>query len=291
MKTKQIIFSILFIYLSLFHSAKAWEWDPLDLGNNIARMKEAMSQIVDQVISGEIAVVESTRNAVNQVLDKLFDEKLANLLAQIQAMIEKNLKKIDEMIQREINLLFDRISDLVNQIASRAKELIDHTVEEIKNKIIDEFFVKADELCATITADVIQILNKIDNIIYELSCAEQALVDKIINAIVNALPSIPNPFDRCRRQVNQKFSGHDLLWKFFSSYTPNELYEYKKCTYFIDLDENTPIQSILLSYRDLEELAGSMRCAAVALRLTENMFYYLNEMTECVIKIDLWSHI
>lgn len=283
------IFISFFFIFCILTPIKAWSWDPLGLGGNIGKMKDAMNEIVEKVIAGEGQIIEQTRQGVNQVIDKLFDEKFVNLIAQIQAMIDKNLNRINEIIQQEIDLLFNRISDLVNQIATRAKELIDHTVEEIKTKIIDEFFAKADALCANITAEVIQILDKIDNLIYQTSCSEQALVDKITRNIVNALPSIPNPFDSCRKQINGKFPGHDLLWKFFSSYTTNELYEYKKCLYFIDINEKTPVQSILLAYRDLEALAGDMRCAAVALRLTENIFYYVDEMTKCVTKIDLWK--
>ena len=283
---------LFFLYLSIFQSpAQAWEWDILDLGNNIGRMKAAMNELADKILAGEGVLLEKAAVAVNDIIDKLFDDKFVKLLASIQAMIEKNLRQITEDIQQIIDNLFQKISDTINQIADRAKELIDSTIEEIKAKIIDEFFTKIDNLVATITANVLRILDKIDDMIYKLSCSEQALADKLIKAVVDALPSIPNPFNSCREAIDKKFPGFNLRWKFFSSYTANQLYEYKKCDYFINLDEKSPIASILMAYRDLEALAGDMRCAAVALRLTENLFYYMDEMATCVKMADFWQHI
>ena len=181
------------------------------------------------------------------------------------------------------------MSDLVTQICNQARGLIQFTIDEIKQKIIDEFFSKADQLVADIQADIIKLLDRIDETIYKLSCSERALVDQIVGDITKALPTIPNPFNQCRHKIDTMFPGHNLRWKFFSEFSPNEIYEYQKCSYFIDLTPTTPIASILMSYRDLEILAGNMRCISVALIAPENIIYYMEEMAMCVQKIDLYK--
>lgn len=280
---------ITLVFLLVLHPTKSWEWDPLDLQKNISRMKEVINQAIDKILSGAGELIIKAKNAVKEVMDDLFDNKLLKLLYQIQSMIDKNLRQIDANIQAEIDKLFDRIRDMVEQISSKAKELIDKTIEEIKTKIIDEFFHKADLLVADITADVIKILDKIDFEIYHAYCSEKALADQIIRSISNLLPSVPNPFEKCRIFIDKKFPGFNLKWKLVSYFTQNQLYEYRKCDLFKNLDENSPIDSILLSYRDLELLAGDMRCVSVALRATENIFYFVNEMADVVSTIEIYK--
>jgi len=53
--------------------------------------------------------------------------------------------------------------------------------------------------------------------------------------------------------------------------------------------KKTPVESILLAYRDLENFAGEMRCVSVARRLSMRLIYYVNEMTECVRLISLYE--
>lgn len=287
---RKYFIAFLFIYLTLYApTAKAFRWDPLGLHSNVDDMKEALKNLADQILKGLDNLLGKAKQVVSDLLDKLFDDKLTKMLAEVQAMIDKNLKQINQDIQDTIDHMYDKLSALVTQMAMRVKEIIQQAIDDIKTKIIDEFFEKFEILCSEITADVIKLLDKIDNLIYNLSCSEQALVDKIVGELTKTLPYLPNPFNACREQIDSKFPGHNLRWKTFSSYSPNELYEYKKCDLFINLNENSPISSIILSYRDLEMLAGDMRCVSMALRLTENLYYYIDEMASCVTMIDMYK--
>jgi len=212
-------------------------WDIFDIGPNIERARIMMHQILDKVFSGTTELVIKTKNAVREVLDSLFDEKLVKLLYQIQTMIDKNLKQINTYIQEQIDLVYKRISDLVTQIADRATQFMEKTIDEIKKNIIGEFFKKAEELLADATANVIKILDKVDAEIYGAYCSAQTLADSIINKVVKLLPWVPNPWNACRLQLDEKYPGHNLRWKSFAEYTENELYEYRKCDLFINFTE------------------------------------------------------
>jgi hypothetical protein len=175
-------------------------------------------------------------------------------------------------------------------MTQRVKEIIDETADQIKNKIIDEFFGKAGELVNSLNDDIQKILNRIDDGIYHVYCSERAAADQIISIVSNGLPWF-NPFkDRCRAQLDTQYPGHNLKWKLFGRYSQNELYEYRKCQLLIDMDPmTTPVLSVIMALQDVELLAGDMRCVSVALRAEKSVSYYAQEMAECVSMINLLS--
>jgi len=274
----------------VINPAKCWEWDPMGLKKNIERIKEMMNGLVDKLLAGMGDLMEKAKNAINNVLDKLFDEKLMALLNKIQELIDKNLKQIDSYIQGLIDNVMDKVSQLVDQMTRRVKEIITETADQIQKKIIGEFFGKASELVSQVTDDIHKILNRIDDGIYHIYCSERTAANQILNFVSSNLPWY-NPWsDRCRDQMETRFPGHNLKWKFFYSYTQNEIYEYKKCLNMIDLDPmTTPVNSVVLALRDIELLAGDMRCVSVALRADVSINYYAQEMAECVSLIHLLS--
>ncbi len=88
-------------------------------------------------------------------------------------------------------------------------------------------------------------------------------MDKVVSEIKISLPSIPNPFESCRNELAKVYGG-SLRFKFVSSFTDSQLYDYKKCQLIGDLTETTPIHAVKAAYRDLEQYAAKMRCASVA---------------------------
>ena len=62
------------------------------------------------------------------------------------------------------------------------------------------------------------------------------------------------------------------------SFTPNQLYEFRKCRLIHYLKEDSPIQAVQMAYRDLELLAGDMRCLSVSVGAINNEKYYIKEM-------------
>jgi hypothetical protein len=189
---KKLKLCFIIICLTIQQSS-CWEWDPLNIHKNIDREKAVINEAIDKFLAGSGQLIIQAKTAVEEIMDKLFDEKLAKMFYQIQSMIDKNLKQINTAIQETIDKIFKKIDEMVDNMCKKALELINETIDQIKTKIIDEFFHKADILVADITADVIKILNQIDEGIFHAYCSEKALADQLINAVAKVLPSIPNP--------------------------------------------------------------------------------------------------
>ena len=74
-----------------------------------------------------------------------------------------------------------------------------------------------------------------------------------------------------------------------SEYEYNELYELRKCKEIIDLNENSPMATILLSYRNLETIAAEMRCLAFSMQSIDNVKYFMKEMADINEVIEVYS--
>ena len=237
--------------------------------------------------SGEL--IEKAKKAFYESMDKLFDEKLGPMIKQIEAVISRNLDKIDETIQHTIDNFKDSVMQIINTASKQAKDLIGSTIEKIKENIINYSYDKAKELESKIMNDIVIILNKIDETIYHLTCSAKAIEMQIRDDLMQSLWFIPYPWDSCRIELDQRFPGHYFRWKFFSWYGPNELYEYRKCYLIIGITEKTPIKSVIKAYKDLEQRASEMRCLSVAYAATSNLIYYVKEMSKARELINLWE--
>jgi len=234
-------------------------------------------------------LIDQAKRAFQESMDKLFDQKLTPMINQIDAMIHRNLGQIDDIIQKSIDNFKNSTLEIINTAAAQAKDLIGHTIEDIKTKIIDNAFQKAADLEGKVMNDIIQILNRLDETIYKLSCSAQSIEIRVRDDLMKTLSIIPNPFDSCRISVDNLFPGHNLRWKPLSWYQPNELYELRKCYTLSALDEKTSVQSILMAYRDMEFLAAEMRCLSIAFAATMNLKYYIKEMGEIAHVIDVYE--
>ena len=249
--------------------------------------------IVDDMTKGIFdragELIEKAKQAFQEAMDTLFDKKLVPLINQIDAMIHRNLGQIDEIIQKTIDNFKNAVLEMVNNAAKQAKDLIGQTIEDIKKKIIDNVFDRVNELEGKVLSDIIFILNKIDETIYKLSCSVQSIEIRIRDDLSKSLSIIPNPFNSCRMAVDKLFPGHYLRWKPLFWYSPNELYELKKCYLISPLTERTPIKSVLMAYRDLEFLAAEMRCLSIAFGASMNLKYYVMEMGKIANIIDTFD--
>lgn len=234
-------------------------------------------------------LIEKAKRAFLDSMDVLFDEKIKPMIYQIQSMVDRAMGQMDDLIQKTIQTTKDAINDVVNNAAKKAMEFVDFTVDQIKTKIIDNAFDQLRNFENKLMGDIMIILNKVDEIILKISCSIQAVEVRVREFLYKNLPSIPNPFDSCRIKVDAQFPGHSIRWKLLSSFESNELYELKKCYIVNPLTETTPVQSILMAYRDVEFLAAGMRCYSISVGSLENQKYYIREMAKCSQIIDTYE--
>ncbi len=231
--------------------------------------------IVDGATSG---MIEHAKQAFRESMDYVFDKKINPLINQLEATADRVMDRAKDDINAVIDNFKKDMVELVEKAAAVAKDLVDHTVEEIKTKIIDNTFDKLNRFEDKLFQDMTSILNKVDSILKEVSCFAQAIVYRVTEEIKKALPSFVNPFEQCRKDLDVLFPGEWMRVKLVSSFTPNQLYEYRKCRLVNWLKEDTPIEAVKMAYRDLELLSGDMRCLSVSLGAIANEKYYIREM-------------
>jgi ElaB/YqjD/DUF883 family membrane-anchored ribosome-binding protein len=231
--------------------------------------------IVDGATKG---MIDNAKQAFRESMDYLFDNKLQPLIHQLEATADRVLDRAKDDINAVIDNFKNQMEDLVKNAANIATEFVDHTLEEIKTKIIDSTFDRLNKFEDKLFQDVTAILNKIDEIMKNVSCYAQAIIIRITDEIKKALPWVPNPFETCRIKLSEIFEDSSLRYKFISSFTPSQLYQYRKCNLINHLTGDSPILAVRLSYMDLEFLAGDMRCLSVANGSMNNEKYYIKEM-------------
>lgn len=232
-------------------------------------------------------LIEHAKQAFKESMDYLFDQKLKPLINQIEAAAERAMDHAVEDINKVVDNFEQKMVEMVEKAAKIAEDFVDHTVEEIKTKIIDNTFDKLNELEEKIFTDITTILNKVDEILQSISCYAHSVIDRIEEDIKKVLPSFYNPFEYCRKSLNEIFPG--IRWKLVNNMTHEELYEYRKCLLTKDLNEKSLVRTIQAAYREIELLAGNMRCLSVALGSIQNEKFYIKEMGDVYFILSIYN--
>jgi len=225
-----------------------------------------------------VKLLGEAKQAFRESLDYLFDTKINPLINQLEATADRVMDKARDDVNAVIDNFMKEIDIVINTAFDKAQQFVDKSIDEIKAKIIDATFDRLNQFEDKVFTDISTILNKIDAILKEVSCYAQSVVARITDEIKKVLPSFINPFEHCRIELDKLFPGQSMKIKFLSSFTPNQLYEYRKCRLISFIKDDTPIQAVKMAFRDLELLAGDMRCLSVSLGAINNEKYYIKEM-------------
>jgi ElaB/YqjD/DUF883 family membrane-anchored ribosome-binding protein len=269
-----VLLAIILIFTAIPKSKCGWLGDMLGgfFGN-----------VVDKATSG---MIDHAKQAFRESMDYVFDNKIQPLIHQLEATADRVMDHAKDDINAVIDNFKKQMEELVETSAKIATEFVDHTVEEIKTKIIDNTFDKLNKFEDKLFQDMTTILNKIDEILKSVSCYAQAVIYRISDEIKKALPSLINPLEECRAILDKLFPGEWMRFKQVSSFSYSQLYEYRKCRLIHYLKEDSPIEAVKMAYRDLELLSGDMRCLSVALGAINNEKYYIKEMGEADFILD-----
>jgi len=250
-------------------------------------IKQTQSSWISDLIFGNITdkinelgskLIGEAKQAFRESIDYLFDNKIIPLINQLEASADRVMDHAKDDINAIVDNFTKQIEDIITIAFEKAQEFMDKTLDEIKQKIIDATFDRLNQFESNLFQDITRVLNKIDEILKEASCFAQSIVNRITEEIKKALPSFVNPFEKCRVDLDKLFPGQNMRIKFLSGFTPNQLYEYRKCRLISYIKPDTPIEAVKMAFRDLELLAGDMRCLSVSLGAIQNEKYYIKEM-------------
>jgi hypothetical protein len=248
-------------------------------GTNCGWIKKTVGKFFGGVVNKATeGTIDHSKQAFRESMDYVFDNKINPLINQLEATADRVIDRAKDDINEVIENFKNQILDLVEKAANVAKDLVDHTVDEIKTKIIDNTFDQLNRFEDKLFQDMTSILNKIDAILKEVSCYAQAIVYRVTDEIKNVLPSWVDPFESCRVELDKLFPGEWMRLKLVSTFTPSQLYEYRKCRLISNLQADSPIEAVKMAFRDLEFLSGDMRCLSVSLGAIANEKYYIREM-------------
>jgi len=238
-------------------------------------------------------LVDNAKDAFVDAMDEVVTNDLVPLVQMIQALLDRDIQEVDEDVKALVANLKDFIQKEVQQMASLAEMRINKTVEEIKTEIITTFFKDLTQYTGYVLNGVNTILNKIQQMEQKFICTEISVVNEIMQALKEAFGIdwwIVDPWDSCREFVDTIFPDYDLRYKFFSEYTPLQLYYYTKCTYINPLTQNSPIIEIRAAYLSWGDLAANMRCGAIATDDQDLVIFYLKEMGEASGRYHIWDN-
>jgi len=226
----------------------------------------------------EKTLVPEVRTAFEEAMNETMKEvdHAIYLLDTVGIQLENNLFAD---FNATIKLFEKSIEQIANYSVHEIIVVVNTTIKEIKDQIIDNFFEQFDQSLQQTYYDVSQLLNKVNEIIGHLSCSEEAMITRISDTIKTGLAIIPNPYDLCRKSLNKEYPHEDWLYKPFSKMTFGQLYLYQKCKIMLTVSSaKSPLSEVEEGARDWEMLAGNMRCVSVALSSPDDVNYYLSEM-------------
>ena len=201
---------------------------------------------------------------INQ-LEATHERTLSNMKNEIISVIELIEKEFYEVIEAAITIVNEY--ELTSNANSDSKIII--KVEENSSfklkKLEEDFFV-----------EISRILNIVDERLKGLSCKNEYLVSKTKTEINKVIPEMYDPKEYCRITLNSDYPG--IKNKFKSEMSMEELYMYRKCLLTKNLTPESNTTTIAAAYREIELIAGDMRCLSVALGAISNEKFYIREI-------------
>jgi vacuolar-type H+-ATPase subunit H len=240
-----------------------------------------------QSVGGNL--IKEAKVAFREAMDFLFDTKLIPLIQQLEAVADRVLDHAREEVNKIVDNFMKQANALIDNAVAKANEFVGQTAEVIKNKIIDAAFDRLNEFESKLFRDMTSVLNRVDEILKQVSCYAQALVTRVTEELRKVVPYFSNPSDKCRRDLNILFPGQHEWDITTASFTPNQLYEFRKCKLLNSINDQSDIKAVQMTYRDLELLSGDMRCLSVSSGAISNEKYYIKEMGEFYHVLELFQ--
>lgn len=228
-------------------------WSPanaLDIGREVGRCFSGGCDVVwglnrrvdDGVRSKAEALVGPARQAFEEAMNKLFDEKITPMITQIDQAANARLDQVNQIVMEAES----GIIEIVDRAGETATNTISTSVDKIRREIIDASFRQADSLSDKIFMRLAEMVDDVD-------CKIAGQRDAVFEWARSQGEWFPNPFDPCRRKYGFVFSvpkSDDYV----------SIYRIRQCNIEMNLDSSANVSQILDNYWRLSILARRFRC-------------------------------
>jgi hypothetical protein len=199
-----------------------------------------LNQRIDSGIQSKVdSLVGPAKQAFLDVINVLFDQKLTPMINSINDKLASRLDQAGELI----NNAEKGIDEIIDTAASQIETAGDKITAEIKDRIIDESFNRADALESKVMVDIDKFIERID-------CLFEGKMDKVQLWVQSQFTVIPHPWDRCY--------GYSIVLPASDDYPAH--YKIKRCEYLRQLDNSRTIRELKENYWNLSYLAREFSC-------------------------------
>jgi hypothetical protein len=197
--------------------------------------------IDDGIRSKSESLVGPAKQAFLEAMQILFDEKLTPFLDRVDEVAETRLNQVQHIIDQTT----EQVNSLINEAAMVARSVASDSINEIKKKIIDNTFDRADEIIKYIIGHLRIIINDVD---CKIAGQREAVITWVQNLI-----KLPKPFNACYRKfgfVVTSPASNDYI----------NIYRITKCEYEVDLEKSRLVSDVKFNYARLSLLARRFAC-------------------------------
>jgi hypothetical protein len=244
----------------------------------IGGIRKSIFSIFD--ISASVDVTTDIRYQVEPLINQMFKE-LDNFTSNLKYAANELLVKSKYMADNLIDTTFNRLSafreEVENIVNNILKTIEEFTPENIKNKLVDPFFARVDELRINLINDlrtlindtVVQVVDGVEKIMYKGDLILTGTVSTIRKELLKYADSLPRfslnfknwdaieqenkRCEECRKELNiagiPTFKLQDV-----------ELYKFYQCRNLKRLNENVEIENVKSVYADLQNEAWNLAC-------------------------------
>jgi hypothetical protein len=231
-------------------------------------------------ISASVDVTTDIRYQVEPLINQMFyklDSFTSDLKYAADELLVKSKYMADDLIKTTFNRLSALLEEFENIVNNILKTVEEFTPENIKNKLVEPFFKKVDELRINFINDlrtlindtVIQVVDGVEKIMYKGDLILTGTVSTFRKELLKYVDSLPRfslnfknraaieqenkRCEECKKELNiagiPTFRLQDV-----------ELYKFYQCRNLKRLNENVQIENIKSVYADLQNEAWNLAC-------------------------------
>ena len=192
------------------------------------------------------AMIDPVKQAFLEIMNELFDKKLNPLVDKINEAAASRLAQMNAIVQDAEK----GIDQVIEHAANQMLVVGDKITNDIKQRVIDETFERADALIVNVSAQIQQVIDDVD-------CKIDGQRAKLEEWVRAQFALFPHPFSRC-------YVDYGFRWSVPGSDDYLSTYRIRQCELVEQLDASKTVFQIKDNYGRLSLLSRRFKCMAQA---------------------------
>eukprot|EP00931_Biecheleriopsis_adriatica_P074220 TRINITY_DN48332_c0_g1_i1.p1 TRINITY_DN48332_c0_g1~~TRINITY_DN48332_c0_g1_i1.p1 ORF type:complete len:443 (+),score=112.34 TRINITY_DN48332_c0_g1_i1:198-1331(+) len=213
----------------------------------------------------------------------LFDNKITPLVDKVNAMALEDIAQLKQDVEQVVADTTQEIDNLIVNAAETAQKLIDRSIEEIKESIIDETAAKVEEATDNFFKGLGGFLQKFYETIQKVDCMVKGDIDKIKEDVYELIG------EGCRGLFPDKCCGQEgVKGKALAEMGDTQVYGLEICRRSDGLTPKSPVADIKKAYVDCQIAAKKFYCIDFGAGAAKDFF--TKEYNKWGIEYAFWFH-